>query len=79
LLLFDAESFVFQFAIQKFKICRTIILSVVLYEFETWFVKLRKERRLRMFESTVLRRIFGRKRDEVTGELRKLHDAAAGG
>ena len=35
---------------------------------------LREERRLRVFENRVLRRIFGSKRDEVTGELRKLHN-----
>jgi len=57
----------------KIKIYRTIILSVVLYEFETWSLTFWKERRLRVFESRVSRRIFGRKRDEVTGELRKLH------
>jgi hypothetical protein len=35
---------------------------------------LREERRLRMFENRVLRRVFGPKRDEVTGEWRKLHN-----
>ena len=49
------------------KICRTIILPVVLYGCETWSLTLRKERRLRVFENRVLRRVFGRKRDEVTG------------
>jgi len=43
-----------------------------LYGCETWSLTLREERRLRMFESMVLRRIFGPKRDEVTGEWRKL-------
>jgi len=52
----------------KIKIHRTIILHVVVYECKTWFLTLREERRLR-----VLRRIFGPKRDEVTGEWRKLH------
>jgi hypothetical protein len=41
--------------------------------FETWSVILRAEHRLRVFENRVLRRIFGPKRDEVTGEWRKLH------
>ena len=50
------------------KICRTIILPVVLYGCETWSLTLRKERRLRVFENRVLRRVFGRKRDEVTGK-----------
>ena len=35
---------------------------------------LREERRLRVFENRVLRRVFGPKRDEVTGEWRKLHN-----
>jgi hypothetical protein len=47
---------------------------VVLYGCETWFLALRKEHRLRVFENRVLRRIFGSKRDEVTGEWRKLHN-----
>ena len=56
------------------KIYRTIILPVVLYGCETWSLTLREERRLRVFENRVLRRIFGPKRDEVTGEWRKLHN-----
>ena len=73
---FGAESFVFQFATQKLKIeiYRTIILPVVLYGCETWSLTLRDERRLRVFENRVLRRIFGPKRDEVIGEWRKLHN-----
>ena len=54
-------------------IYRTIILPVVLYGCETWLLTLREERRLRVFENRVLRRVFGPKRDEVTGEWRKLH------
>jgi len=57
----------------KINIYRTIILPVVLYGCETWSLTLREERRLRVFENRVLRRIFGPKRDEVTGEWRKLH------
>ena len=57
----------------KIKIYRTIILPVVLYECGTWSLTLREERRLRVFENRVLRRVFGPKRDEVTGEWRKLH------
>ena len=76
MLSFGAESFVFQFAIQKvkIKIYRTIILPLVLYGCETWSLTLREVRRLRVFEDRVLRRIFGHKRDEVTGEWRKLHN-----
>ena len=76
LLSFGAESFVFQFAIQnlKFKIHRTIVFPFVLYGRETWSLTLREERRLKVFENRVLRRIFGPKRDEVTGEWRKLHN-----
>jgi len=48
-------------------------LPVVLYGCETWLLTLREERRLRVFENRVLRRIFGPKRDEVTKEWRKLH------
>jgi len=57
----------------KIKIYRTIILPVVLYGCETWSQTLREERRLRVFENRVLRRVFGPKRDEVTEEWRKLH------
>jgi hypothetical protein len=45
-----------------------------LYGYETWSLVLREEHRLRMFENRVLRSIFGPKRDEVTGEWRKLHN-----
>jgi hypothetical protein len=45
----------------------------VLYGCKTWSLT-KEERRLRVFEKRVLRRIFGRKRDEVTGEWRKLHN-----
>jgi len=58
----------------KFKIYRTIILPVVLYECETWPLTLREESRLRVFENRVLRRIFGSKREEETGEWGKLHN-----
>jgi hypothetical protein len=57
----------------KVKIYKTIILPVALYGCETWSLTLRKEHRLRVFEKRVLRGIFGPKRDEVTGEWRKLH------
>ena len=40
----------------------------------TWSLTFREERRLRVFENRVLRRVFGPKRDEVTGEWRKLHN-----
>ena len=56
------------------KIYRTIILLVVLYGCETWSLTLREERRLRVSENRVLRKVFGPKRDEVTGEWRKLHN-----
>jgi len=49
-------------------------LPVVLYGCATWSLALREERRLRMFENRVLRRIFGPKRNEVKGEWRKLHN-----
>ena len=56
------------------KMYKTIILPVVLYGCETWSLTLREERRLRVFENRVLRRVFGPKRDEVTGEWRILHN-----
>jgi hypothetical protein len=58
----------------KVKIYKTIIMPVVLYGCETWSLTLREKFRLRVFENRVLRRIFGSKRDEVTGEWRKLHN-----
>jgi hypothetical protein len=57
----------------KIKIYRTIILPVVLCGCETFSLTLREERKLRVFENKVLRRIFGPRRDEVTGEWRRLH------
>jgi hypothetical protein len=53
---------------------RTTILTVVLYGCETWSLILWEERRLWVFENRVLRRLFEPKRDEVTGEWRKLHN-----
>jgi hypothetical protein len=54
----------------KIKIYINIILPFVLYGCETWSVTFRKERRLRVFENRVLRRVFWPKRDKVTGEWR---------
>ena len=58
----------------KIKIYRTIILPVVLYGCETWLLTLREERKLRVFEKMVLRRIFGPSRDEVMVDWRRLHN-----
>jgi hypothetical protein len=58
----------------KIRICKTIILPVVLYGCETWSLILREEHRLGVFENKVLRRIFRPKGDEVTGGWRKLHN-----
>jgi hypothetical protein len=76
LLSYVAEYFVLQllFKYLKFKIYKTITLPVVLYGCETWSLTLREERRPRVFENRVLRRIFGLKRDEATEKLRKLHN-----
>ena len=52
----------------KIKIYRTVMLLVVLCGCETWSLTLREERKLRVFENRVLRRVFGPKRDEVTGK-----------
>jgi hypothetical protein len=51
-----------------------IILLVVLYGCETWWLTLSEERRLRVFKNGVLSRVFGAKRDEVTRECRKLYN-----
>jgi hypothetical protein len=76
LLPFDPEPSVFLSTSKKVKIIidNAIILPVVLYGCETWYLTLRKEDRLRVFENKVLRRIFGPKRNEVTGGWRKLHN-----
>jgi hypothetical protein len=58
----------------KLKIYRTLILPVALSGCESWSLTLREERRLRVFENRVLRRMFGPKRDEVTVEWRRLHN-----
>jgi len=58
----------------KIKIYRTKILPVVLYGCEIWSLTLREDRRLRVFENRVLRRVFGPKSVEVTGEWRRLHN-----
>ena len=57
----------------KIKIYRTIF-TCCLHGCEIWSLTLREERRLRVFENRALGRIFGPKRDKVTGEWRKLHN-----
>jgi hypothetical protein len=54
------------------RIYKTIILPVIFYGCETWYLTIREEHRMRVFENKVLRRIFGPKREEVTGGWRKL-------
>ena len=68
--------FVFQVAIQKFKDQDTenYYFAGFLYGCETWSLTLREERKLRVFENMVLRRIFGPRRDEATGEWWRLHN-----
>jgi len=58
----------------KIKIYRNINLLVVLYGFEGWSLTLREERKVRAFGNMVLRRVFGPRRDEVTGEWRRLRN-----
>jgi hypothetical protein len=58
----------------KMRVYRSIILPDVLYGCETWSLTLKEEQRLRAFQNRVLRRLFGPKRDEVTGEWRRLHN-----
>jgi hypothetical protein len=66
------------FKTAKIKKCRNIILRV-LYGRRTYYVTLREEQRLRVFESRVLREVFGSKRDEVTRKWRKLHNEELSG
>jgi len=58
----------------KIKIHRTKILPVVLFWCEAWSVTLREEHRLWVFENRVLRRLFGPKKEEETGDWRWLHN-----
>jgi hypothetical protein len=58
----------------KIRIFETIFHPVVLYVCKTWSLILKEEHRLRVFENRVMRRIFGSKRDEVTGGWRELHN-----
>ena len=51
-----------------------VYITRILISSETWSLTLREEHRLRVFENRVVRRIFGPKRDGVTGEWRKLHN-----
>ncbi|KAJ4435418.1 hypothetical protein ANN_18033 [Periplaneta americana] len=69
------KAFIIKSAVKKSdRIYKTVILPVVLYGCETWTTTLREEHRLRVSENKILRKIFGAKRDEVTGEWRKLHN-----
>ena len=72
MLLYNRENVIKKLKVKTYK---TIILPVVLYGCETWSLTLRDEHRLRVFDSKVVRKIFGSKRDEITGEWRKLHNA----
>jgi hypothetical protein len=76
LLSFGSQPSVFSSADKNIKIgiYKKIILPLVLYGYETWSFTLREGHSLRVFENRVLRRIFGPKRDEVTGEWEKLHN-----
>ena len=63
----------------KIKKYRTVILPFILYGCETWSLTFREERRLKVFENRVLRRIFGSKRDEVIEEWGALHNEELNG
>jgi len=52
----------------KIKIQRTVILSIVSYRYENWSLTLKEEHMLSVFQSKVLRELFGPKRDDMTGE-----------
>jgi hypothetical protein len=76
LLSFGAVSSVFQFDVQNFEDQDTekCNFACFFYVCETWSLTWKEKHRLRVFEKSVLRRIFGPKRDEVTGEWRKVHN-----
>jgi hypothetical protein len=57
----------------KFKVHKIVILPLISYACEIWFLIFREGNKLRVFENRLLRRIFGPNRNEVTGEWRKLH------
>ena len=73
---FGAESFIFQFAFKNIKIniSKTVFFPVGLYGCEAWFLKLREEHRLRVFENRVLRKMFESKGDGVREECSILHN-----
>jgi hypothetical protein len=71
---FNPEPVIFSSSAKKRENWNIQDLPVVLYGCKTWSLTLREEHRLRLFENTVLRKIFGPKRDEVTGGWRKLHN-----
>jgi hypothetical protein len=75
LLSFRAESFVFQFPIQKYKEhdIQNHNFACCFVWVWSWVLSLREIRRLRLFENRVLRKTFGPKKDDVTGEWRRLH------
>jgi len=75
LLSIDAEFLSFTFLSKNIntKLYRIMIFPVVVYGCETWWLIWTEVSRLRVLENAVLRSIFGPKRDEVTGEWRKLH------
>jgi hypothetical protein len=61
----------------KIEVCKTIILPVVLYGCGTWSLTLREEHRLKVFENRVLRRMFGFRRNKVTGKMEKVSQRRA--
>jgi len=73
---FRAKSFAFRFTIKKckIKIKKNIILPPALYGYEAWSLTLREGHRLRVFENKMMRKKFGSKKDEVTGDWRRLHN-----
>ena len=62
-----------EFAVKDLRLGRTLMMMI--YICETWSLTLREEQRSRVFENKVLRKIFGAKRGEITGEWRKLHNS----
>ena len=77
MLLFTCENFIVPLLSKELKVntYKTIVLPIALYDCDTWSFTLREEHRLRVYANKVLRKIFGAKRDEITGERRKLHNS----
>ena len=76
MLLFTCENFIVPLLSKELKVntYKTIVLPIALYDCDTWSFTLREEHRLRVYANKVLRKLFEAKRDEITGQWKKLHN-----